>query len=75
MCSDPMFHQASEIICEGSRIGVMGSVHPEVLTHFELNLPCSAFEINLEHFLSQEDKDWIKSFENLDRFEMRHQSD
>ncbi|XP_057301634.1 phenylalanine--tRNA ligase beta subunit-like isoform X2 [Hydractinia symbiolongicarpus] len=32
-------------------IGHMGVLHPEVLTKFELTNPCSALEINVEHFL------------------------
>jgi len=32
-------------------IGRLGVVHPEVVLAFELNLPCSALEINIEPFL------------------------
>ena len=29
----------------------MGVVHPEVMTAFDLNMPASALEINIETFL------------------------
>ncbi|TIA72751.1 hypothetical protein E3P92_01013 [Wallemia ichthyophaga] len=32
-------------------IGSLGIVHPDVLNHFEIKNPCSAFEFNLQEFL------------------------
>jgi phenylalanyl-tRNA synthetase beta chain len=32
-------------------LGVLGVLHPEVLAKFELNLPCCALELNIEHFV------------------------
>ena len=32
-------------------IGRLGVLHPEVITAFDLTLPCSALEINIEAFL------------------------
>lgn len=43
--------RAAEIVAYGQVIGRLGVLHPEVVTGFELNLPCSALEINIEPFL------------------------
>lgn len=43
--------RCAQIYYRGVSIGVMGVVHPEVITGYELNMPCSAFEINIEPFL------------------------
>ena len=32
-------------------VGSLGVLHPEVVTAFDLTLPCSALEINIEPFL------------------------
>ncbi|KAL6268768.1 hypothetical protein P5V15_001893 [Pogonomyrmex californicus] len=50
---DPMFfpQRCAEIICYGDVIGKMGVLHPDVLSKFELNIPCSMMEINIEPFL------------------------
>eukprot|EP00729_Bicosta_minor_P009676 gene9676-21229_t len=51
---DPAFFgdlAAADIIYKGERIGVMGVVHPEVLTNFSLDNPCGALELELEAFL------------------------
>ncbi|KAK6734389.1 hypothetical protein RB195_017898 [Necator americanus] len=32
-------------------LGVLGVLHPEVITAFGLTLPCCAIELNIEHFL------------------------
>ncbi|XP_046850860.1 phenylalanine--tRNA ligase beta subunit-like [Xenia sp. Carnegie-2017] len=52
-CEDPTFFpgRCAEVIYCGSSIGIMGVVHPTVLSNFELNNPCTALEINLEQFL------------------------
>lgn len=52
---DPAFfpgRQAS-IIVEETNIGVIGELHPEVLSSkgFDINMACSAFEFNLEPFV------------------------
>jgi len=41
----------ADVIVAGKKVGVMGVLHPEVITGFDLNLPCSALEINIEPFL------------------------
>ncbi|WFD44773.1 phenylalanine--tRNA ligase [Malassezia psittaci] len=33
------------------KVGTLGVLHPDVLHHFEISLPCSALEFNLEAFL------------------------
>jgi len=46
------FHgRAAEIVAYGQVIGHLGVLHPQVITAFDLNLPCSALEINIEPFL------------------------
>lgn len=41
----------ADVVVAGKKVGVMGVLHPEVITGFDLNLPCSALEINIEPFL------------------------
>ncbi|XP_026809319.1 phenylalanine--tRNA ligase beta subunit-like [Rhopalosiphum maidis] len=43
--------RCAQIIYKENVIGLMGVLHPEVITAYELTMPCSAFEINLEPFL------------------------
>lgn len=43
--------RCAKIYYNEKTIGIMGVLHPEVLTGYELNMPCSAFEINVEPFL------------------------
>ena len=38
-------------LANGTVIGTLGVLHPDVIHNFELNLPCSALEINIEPFL------------------------
>jgi phenylalanyl-tRNA synthetase beta chain len=52
--SDPAFFAdlaAADVIYKGQRVGVMGVVHPEVLSNFGLDNPCGALELELEAFL------------------------
>mmetsp|Transcript_1691 Transcript_1691/g.3718 ORF Transcript_1691/g.3718 Transcript_1691/m.3718 type:complete len:625 (-) Transcript_1691:57-1931(-) len=55
---DPAFipGMQAHVTVEGTVIGVIGEIHPEVLGSkgFDINLPTSAFELNLEPFL-----DWL----------------
>ncbi|XP_012286277.1 phenylalanine--tRNA ligase beta subunit [Orussus abietinus] len=50
---DPTYfpQRCAEIVAYGEVIGKMGVIHPDVMSMFELNLPCSALEINIEPFL------------------------
>jgi len=43
--------RAADIIAYGQVVGSLGVVHPEVVTAFDLTLPCSVIEINIEPFL------------------------
>ncbi|KAL3311201.1 hypothetical protein Ciccas_010222, partial [Cichlidogyrus casuarinus] len=53
--SDPTFFDgrcAKVVIEPGNQvIGTFGTLHPEVIKHFDLTMPCSALEINIEPFL------------------------
>ncbi|KAI4496959.1 hypothetical protein M0802_007907 [Mischocyttarus mexicanus] len=50
---DPTFfpQRCGEIMYNNKVIGKIGILHPDVLIKFELNLPCSALEIDIEPFL------------------------
>ncbi|RLU24647.1 hypothetical protein DMN91_002736 [Ooceraea biroi] len=50
---DPTYfpQRCAEIVCYGKVIGKMGVLHPDVLSKFELNVPCSAMEMNIEPFV------------------------
>uniref|UniRef100_A0A1B6DE20 Phenylalanine--tRNA ligase beta subunit n=1 Tax=Clastoptera arizonana TaxID=38151 RepID=A0A1B6DE20_9HEMI len=43
--------RCAEIVFNGKVIGTMGVLHPDVITKFDLTLPCSALEINIEPFV------------------------
>lgn len=43
--------RSADIILNGLVIGKIGVLHPDVLNKFEITNPCSAFEINIHHFL------------------------
>jgi len=43
--------RSAEVVYKGKVIGIMGVIHPDVLTKFEIVNPCAAMEINVEHFL------------------------
>ncbi|XP_075425795.1 phenylalanine--tRNA ligase beta subunit [Ascaphus truei] len=43
--------RCAEILADGRSIGKLGVLHPDVITRFDLTLPCSALEINVEPFL------------------------
>mmetsp|Transcript_4719 Transcript_4719/g.13781 ORF Transcript_4719/g.13781 Transcript_4719/m.13781 type:complete len:630 (-) Transcript_4719:124-2013(-) len=53
--NDPSFitGMQAHIVMEGLTIGIIGELHPEVVGKkgFDINLPTSAFEMNLEPFL------------------------
>jgi len=42
-----------EIYLNGSIIGEIGEINPEVLLNFKLEFPVAAFELNIEHFFDQ----------------------
>lgn len=43
--------RCAEVVAFGCAVGKIGVLHPETLAKFELALPSSALEINLETFL------------------------
>ncbi|XP_038271395.1 phenylalanine--tRNA ligase beta subunit isoform X2 [Dermochelys coriacea] len=43
--------RCAEILAKGQSIGKLGVLHPDVITKFELTMPCAALEINIEPFL------------------------
>uniref|UniRef100_A0A8C3T825 Phenylalanine--tRNA ligase beta subunit n=1 Tax=Chelydra serpentina TaxID=8475 RepID=A0A8C3T825_CHESE len=43
--------RCAEILAKGQSIGKLGVLHPDVITKFELTMPCSALEIKIEPFL------------------------
>ncbi|XP_059803648.1 phenylalanine--tRNA ligase beta subunit isoform X1 [Hypanus sabinus] len=43
--------RCAEIFAKGHSIGKLGVLHPDVITKFELTMPCSALEIDIEPFL------------------------
>lgn len=50
---DPAFFpgRCAEVVAYGVAVGKIGVLHPDVITKFELSLPCAAMEINIEPFL------------------------
>nr|XP_033815551.1 phenylalanine--tRNA ligase beta subunit [Geotrypetes seraphini] len=50
---DPRFFpgRCAEVTARGQSVGKLGVLHPDVITKFELTMPCSALEINIEPFL------------------------
>ncbi|CAI5775558.1 phenylalanine--tRNA ligase beta subunit [Podarcis lilfordi] len=50
---DPAFFpgRCAEIFAKGQIIGKLGVLHPDVVTQFELTMPCSALEITVEPFV------------------------
>ncbi|KAL0624678.1 Phenylalanine--tRNA ligase beta subunit [Plecturocebus cupreus] len=43
--------RCAEIFARGQSIGKLGVLHPDVITKFELTMPCSSLEISIEPFL------------------------
>ena len=41
----------ASVVVDGKIVGALGVLHPEVLQKFKLNFPCSALEIDIEHFV------------------------
>lgn len=51
--ADPTYFpkRCAHIFYNGNVIGKMGILHPQIVKEFDLNMPCSALEINIEPFL------------------------
>uniref|UniRef100_A0A8C6VRK9 Phenylalanine--tRNA ligase beta subunit n=1 Tax=Nothobranchius furzeri TaxID=105023 RepID=A0A8C6VRK9_NOTFU len=43
--------RCAEIFVCGKSVGRLGVLHPDVISHFELTMPCSALEMDIEPFL------------------------
>lgn len=43
--------RSAQVLYKGKPIGKIGTLHPEVITAFELPMPCSVLEIDIEPFL------------------------
>ncbi len=43
--------RCAEIFVRGKSIGRLGVLHPDVISRFELTMPCSALEMDIEPFL------------------------
>ncbi|XP_020492522.1 phenylalanine--tRNA ligase beta subunit [Labrus bergylta] len=43
--------RCAEIFVRGKSVGRLGVLHPDVITRFELTMPCSALEMDIEPFL------------------------
>ncbi|XP_051719304.1 phenylalanine--tRNA ligase beta subunit [Ctenopharyngodon idella] len=43
--------RCAEILSNGKSIGHLGVLHPDVISRFELTMPCSAIDIDIEPFL------------------------
>ncbi|KAA8593744.1 hypothetical protein FQN60_004578, partial [Etheostoma spectabile] len=43
--------RCAEIFAHGQSVGRLGVLHPDVITRFELTMPCSALEMDIEPFL------------------------
>uniref|UniRef100_A0A8C0IIC3 Phenylalanine--tRNA ligase beta subunit n=1 Tax=Bubo bubo TaxID=30461 RepID=A0A8C0IIC3_BUBBB len=43
--------RCAEIFAKGQSVGKLGVLHPDVITKFELTMPCSALEINIQPFV------------------------
>lgn len=52
-CQDDTFFpgRCAQVVVDGRVVGMLGVIHPDVVTAFELNLPCSALQLNIEPFL------------------------
>uniref|UniRef100_A0AAY4DI24 Phenylalanine--tRNA ligase beta subunit n=1 Tax=Denticeps clupeoides TaxID=299321 RepID=A0AAY4DI24_9TELE len=51
--SDSIFFpgRCAEIISHGKSVGCLGVLHPDVINRFELTMPCSALDLDIEPFL------------------------
>lgn len=55
-CSDhPSFHpgRCAKIMIKNEEIGIIGEIHPDVSSSFEIDTPCYVAEINLEKMLKR----------------------
>ncbi|MEK6576611.1 MAG: phenylalanine--tRNA ligase subunit beta, partial [Nitrospirota bacterium] len=43
--------RVGQVIVDGVEIGIIGEIHPQVLENWQINMPCSLFEISVEGLL------------------------
>lgn len=43
--------RCADIFVRGKNVGRLGVLHPDVINRFELTMPCSALEMDIEPFL------------------------
>ncbi len=43
--------RVGQVIVDGVEIGIIGEIHPQVLENWQINMPCSLFEISVERLL------------------------
>ena len=43
--------RCGEILFNGTKIGTIGEMHPEVVKNFELDYPTATFELNISPFI------------------------
>jgi phenylalanyl-tRNA synthetase beta chain len=50
---DPAYfpQRCAEVVASGQVIGIMGVLHPDVITKFDLTHPVACLEINIEPFV------------------------
>ncbi|HJU03596.1 MAG TPA: phenylalanine--tRNA ligase subunit beta [Nitrospiraceae bacterium] len=41
------------IVCDGQNLGIIGEIHPEVLEHWQVTMPCVAFELHIDPLAAQ----------------------
>lgn len=52
-CVDPRFipGRCADIESKGIKVGVLGELHPQILTNWSVTVPCAACEIDLDYLL------------------------
>jgi phenylalanyl-tRNA synthetase beta chain len=53
LLADPAYfpQRCAEVVANGQVIGIMGVLHPDVITKFYLTHPVACLEINIEPFV------------------------
>lgn len=53
LLADPAYfpQRCAEVVANGQVIGIMGVLHPDVITKFDLTHPVACLEINIEPFV------------------------
>lgn len=43
--------RCADVVYAGQVVGTLGVLHPDVVTKFDLSMPCAALEMTIEPFL------------------------